>query len=453
MEVIESTSDGLKRELKVKIEAAELSRRLDKKLDEIKGNVRLKGFRPGKVPVDHLRKVYGRSMMAEVVQQTVAESSAKAVQDRDERPAVQPDISLAQDQQEIEKIMSGNADLSYTLSFEVLPKIEVTDLAKLKLERPVAEVTEEEIANAIDQILEESTTFEDKDGAAEEGDQVVIDFEGAIDGVKFDGGAAEDAPVVIGRNQFIPGFEEGLIDAKSGEEREVKVTFPEDYPGAPELAGKEAVFAVKVKSVGKPVKPTVDETFAKAVGFDSMEKLREGVENRIKEQYGRISRLRVKRELLDALDKAHKFELPEILVKQEFDTIWRQVTGELERAGKTFEDEGTTEEKEKKKYEELAERRVRLGLVLAEIGEKSDVKITDDEVNNALMERLRQFPGQEQQVYEFYQKNPQALAELRAPIFEEKVVDYILELAEVKDKTVTKDELIAAAEEDDEDDL
>jgi trigger factor len=452
MEVIESTSDGLKRELKVKIEAAELSRRLDAKLHEIKDNVRLKGFRPGKVPVDHLRKVYGRSMMAEIVQQTVAESSAKAVQDRDERPAVQPDISLAEDQKEIEQVMDGTADLSYTLSFEVLPKIEITDLKKLKLERPVAKISKEEVDEAIDKIAQDSTTFEDKDGAAKEGDQVVIDFEGSIDGVKFDGGAAEDAPVVIGRNQFIPGFEEGLIGAKKDEEREVKVSFPEDYPGS-ELAGKDAVFAVKVKSVGKPVKPAIDETFAKAIGFDSVEKLREGVEERIKEEYGRISRLRVKRELLDALDKAHKFELPGILVKQEFETIWRQVTGELERAGKSFEDEGTTEEKEKKKYEELAERRVRLGLVLAEIGEKSDVKITDDEVNNALMERLRQFPGQEQQVYEFYQKNPQALAELRAPIFEEKVVDYILELAEVKEKTVTKDELVAAAEEDDEDDL
>lgn len=450
MEVTESTSEGLKRELKVKIEAAELSRRLDEKLHEIKDNVRLKGFRPGKVPVDHLRKVYGRSMMAEIVQQTVAESSAKAVEERDERPAVQPDISLGQDQKEIEQVMDGAADLSYTLSFEVLPKIEIADLSKLKLERPVVEVAEEEIEKAIGQIAEESTTFEDKDGAAAEGDQAVIDFAGSIDGVEFDGGAGEDAPVVIGRKQFIPGFEEGLLGAKAGEEREVKVTFPEDYTSA-DLAGKDVVFAVKVKKVGAPVKPAVDETLAKAVGFESVEKLREGVANRIKEQYGSISRMRVKRGLLDELDKEHKFELPEILVKQEFETIWRQVTGELERAGKSFGDEDTTEEKEKEKYEELAARRVRLGLVLAEIGEKSEVRITDDEVNKALMERLRQFPGQEQQVYEFYQKNPQAMAELRAPVYEEKVVDYILELADVTDKTVTKEELLAAAEDDEDD--
>lgn len=450
MEVTESTSEGLKRELKVKIEAAELSRRLDEKLHEIKDNVRLKGFRPGKVPVDHLRKVYGRSMMAEIVQQTVAESSAKAVEERDERPAVQPDISLGQDQNEIEQVMDGAADLSYTLSFEVLPKIEIADLSKLKLERPVVEVAEEEIEKAIGQIAEESTTFEDKDGAAAEGDQAVIDFAGSIDGVEFDGGAGEDAPVVIGRKQFIPGFEEGLLGAKAGEEREVKVTFPEDYTSA-DLAGKDVVFAVKVKKVGAPVKPAVDETLAKAVGFESVEKLREGVANRIKEQYGSISRMRVKRGLLDELDKEHKFELPEILVKQEFETIWRQVTGELERAGKSFGDEDTTEEKEKEKYEELAARRVRLGLVLAEIGEKSEVRITDDEVNKALMERLRQFPGQEQQVYEFYQKNPQAMAELRAPVYEEKVVDYILELADVTDKTVTKEELLAAAEDDEDD--
>lgn len=451
MEVTESISEGLKRELKVKIEAAELSRRLDEKLHEIKDTVRLKGFRPGKVPVDHLKKVYGRSMMAEVVQQTVAESSAKAVEEREERPAVQPDISLGDDQKEIEQVMNGGADLSYTLSFEVLPKIEITDLSKLKLERPTVEVTDEEVQRGIDQIVEESTTYEDKDGAAADGDQAVIDFVGSIDGENFDGGAGEDAPVVIGRNQFIPGFEEGLIGAKAGDEREVKVTFPKEYPGAPDLAGKDAVFAVTVKSVGAPVKPAVDDTLAKAVGFESVDKLREGVANRIKEQYGSVTRVRVKRSLLDALDKTHKFELPEILVKQEFDTIWRQVTGQLEQAGKSFEDEDTTEEKEKKKYEEIAARRVRLGLVLAEIGETAEVKISDDDVNNALMERLRQFPGQEQQVYEFYQKNPQAMAELRAPIFEEKVVDYILELADVTEKTVTKEELLAAAESDDDD--
>ncbi len=450
MEVTESTSDGLKRELKVVIGAQELNKRLADRLDEIKGNVQLPGFRPGKVPVNHLRKIYGKSIMAEVVQQTVTETSQKAVADREERPAVQPDISMTEDEKEIEKVISGEADLAYTLSFEVLPKIKITDLAKLKVEKQVVDVLDEEIETAIERLVEESITFTPKDGAAEDGDQIVIDFEGMIDGLKFDGGKADDAPVTIGRNQFIPGFEEGLIGAKAGEERTVNVTFPADYAGE-HLAGKDAVFAVKIKSVGSPVRPEVDATLAKANGFETVEKLREGVAKKIGDDYGSVSRMRVKRSLLDALEEAHKFELPQVLVDQEFETIWKQVTTGLEEAGKSFDDEGTTEEAEKEKYLKIAQRRVRLGLVISEIGDTAEVKISDDEVNNALMERLRQFPGQEQQVYEFYKKNPEAVAELRAPIFEEKVVDYILELADVTEKKITKDELFASIEDEDED--
>lgn len=445
MEVTESTSDGLKRELKVVVPANELADKLTNKLEELKTSVRLKGFRPGKVPVDHLRKVYGRSVMAEIVQETVAETSQKAVSDRQERPAVQPDIALSEDKDEIEKVITGKADLSYTLSFEVLPKIEITDLAKLKLERPVVEVTKEEIDGGLDRLAEDATTYEEKKGAAAEGDQVVIDFEGTINGNPFEGGKAEDAPVVIGRNQFIPGFEEGLVGAKAGEERTVDVTFPDEYP-AEDLAGKDAKFAVKVKRVEGPVKAEVDEEFAKARGAESVDKLRDMISDQIGKSYSGLSRMVIKRELLDALDEAHKFELPGILVDQEFDTIWQQVTASLEQAGKTFKDEDTTEEAEKKKYREIAERRVRLGLVISEIGSDADVQISDDEVNAALMERLRQFPGQEQQVYEFYKNNPSALAELRAPIFEDKVVDYILELADVKEKKSTKDELMKAVE-------
>lgn len=445
MEVTESTSDGLKRELKVVIGAQELNKRLADRLDEIKGNVRLPGFRPGKVPVDHLRKVYGKSIMAEVVQQTVTETSQKAVSDREERPAVQPEISMTEDEKEIDKVINGEADLAYTLSFEVLPKIKTTDLAKLKVEKPVVEVQDDEIDTGIERLVEQSITFTPKDGAAEDGDQTVIDFEGTIDGLKFDGGKADDAPVIIGRNQFIPGFEEALIGVKAGEDKTINVSFPDDYPGD-HLAGKDAVFAVKVKSVGAPVTPEVDDELAKAQGFESVAKLREGIAERIGEDYTSIARMRVKRSLLDALEETHQFELPQILVDREFDTIWHQVTTGLEEAGKTFADEDTTEEAEKEKYRKIAERRVRLGLVISEIGDTAEVKITEDEVNKALMERLRQFPGQEQQVYEFYQKNPEAVAELRAPIFEEKVVDYILELAEVKEKKVSKDELFASVE-------
>jgi trigger factor len=449
MEITESTSEGLKRELKVVVPATELNQRLSDKLQELKGTVQLKGFRRGKVPVEHLRKLYGRSVMAEIVQQTVVETSQKAVSDRDERPAVQPDISLSEDQEEIEKVMAGNADLAYTLSFEVLPKIEVTDLAKLKLEKPVVEVTEEEIDGGMRRLVRDATTYAEKDAAAAEGDQVVIDFEGRIGGLAFDGGKAEDAPVVIGRNQFIPGFEEGLIGAKAGEERTVKATFPDDYPDE-HLAGKEAEFTVKVKRVEVPVIPEVDEAFAKARGAESVEKLRELIAEQIKHTYDDLARMVMKQELLDALDKGHKFELPQVLVDQEFETLWKQVTGSLEQAGKTFEDEGTSEEAEKKKYREIAERRVRLGLVISEIGNTADVDVSDEEVNAALMERLRQFPGQEQQVYDFYRNNPVALAELRAPIFEDKVVGYVLELAQLTEKKSSREELLAAINEEEE---
>lgn len=449
MEVTESTSDGLKRELKVVIAAKELNQRLSDKLDEIKGDVSLKGFRPGKVPIDHIRKIYGRSVMAEIVQQTVSETSQKAVADREERPAVQPEVSLGENEGEIDKVIEGKADLAYTLSFEVLPEIKITDLAKLKLERPVSEVLKEDIDTAIDRLQEESTAYTEKDGAAADGDQVTVDFEGSIDGLKFDGGKADDAPIVLGTKQFIPGFEEGLIGAKAGEKRTLNVTFPDDY-AADHLAGKDAVFEVAVKKVGSPEKPEVDDKFASAVGFDTADKLREAVEQKLDEEYKSMSRLRAKSALLDALDKSHKFDLPQVLVDQEFDAIWKKVTGELEQAGRTFEDEDTTEEETRKKYREISERRVRLGLVLAEIGSGVDIEISDDEVNKALMERVRQFPGQEQQVYEFYQKNPDAITDLRAPIFEEKVVDYILELANVTEKKVSKEALFTDPEDEDE---
>lgn len=442
MEVTESTSDGLKRELKVVIAAQELNERLSNRLDEIKGNVQLKGFRPGKVPVAHLRKIYGRSVMAEVVQQAVAESSQKAMADRDEQPVVDPDISMSEDEGEIEKVISGEADLAYTMKFEVLPEITVTDLKELKIERPVVEVTSDEVDAAIDRLVLERTIYNEKDGPAADGDEVIVDFEGTIDGLNFDGGKADDASIVIGSKLFIPGFEDGLVGAKAGDERRLEIAFPKDY-ASEHLAGKDAVFEVKIKRVGSPQRPAVDDEFAKSLGFESVAAMRGEVEKRLGEELRGVSRSWAKRDLLDALDEKHSFEVPHSLFQLEFDAIWKKINDELENAGRTFEDEGTSEEEERKRYEALAERRVRLGLVLSEIGKEADIKVTDDEVNKALMERVRQFPGHEQQVYEFYQKNPHALADLRAPIFEEKVVDYALELADVTEKKMTREELLA----------
>jgi trigger factor len=442
MHVTETSAEGLRRQLKVVIGAEELEKRLSARLDELKGKARLKGFRPGHVPKEHLRKVYGRSVMAEVVQQAVAETSREALSQRQERPAFQPTVGLPEDQNEIDKIFAGTSDLAYTLSFEVLPKIELMDFGKLALERPVAEVNDADIDTSLDRIRAANLRYTPKQGAAESGDRLLIDFTGSIDGTPFEGGAAQDAPVMLGGGNFIPGFEEGLTGARAGEERQIEATFPDNYPEA-RLAGKTAHFAVKVKEVGSPETPPLDEAFAKSLGVESIEKLRETVKQRLEQDRGSVSRLRLKRALLDALNDAHSFELPPTLVDNEFQAIWQQVTADLERSKRSFEDEGTTEEKARQEYRDIAARRVRLGLILSEIGSRNQISITDDELSRALVERARQFPGQERKVYDYYRNNPQLLAELRAPIFEDKAVDYILELAKVTDKAVTPEELYA----------
>jgi trigger factor len=446
MNVTETNTEGLRRELKVVIGADELERRLSARLDELKGRARLKGFRPGRVPKEHLRKVFGRSVMAEVVQQAVEETSRAAISQREERPAAQPTVGLPEDPAEIDKIFGGTSDLAYTLSFEVLPKVETMDFGKIALDRPVAEVTKDDIEKAIGRLRAANLRYKPKDGAAASGDRLIIDFTGTIGGEPFDGGTAEDAPVLLGSGQAIPGFEEGLTGAKAGEEREIDVTFPEDYPAA-HLAGKAARFAVKVKEVGAPEEPPVDDDFAKALGVDSVEKLRETVKQRLEQDRATASRLKLKRALLDTLNESHSFELPPSLVDNEFQAIWRQVQSDLERTKRSFEDEGTTEEKARAEYYDIAARRVRLGLLLSEVGTRNKIAVSEDEVSRALLERIRQFPGQERKVYDFYRNNPQMLAEIRAPIFEDKVVDYILELAKVTDKPVSVEELYADPDE------
>jgi len=440
MQVTETVSDGLKRELKVTVARPEIEEKVDARLQEMKQRANIKGFRPGKVPVEHLRRLYGRSITTEVLQQTISETSQQALAEREERPAQQPQINLPEDSEGVENVISGDADLEYTMSFEVIPDMELADLSKLKLEKEVAEVDEEDIEKSVRQLLESSATYEPKDGPAEDGDQVKVDFVGKIDGEPFEGGAAEDIAVVIGKNQFIPGFEEGLVGAKAGEERVVEVTFPQEY-GAEHLAGKEAQFDVTVKEVGAPQLPEADDEFAKTMGFESMDKLREAIRDKLSKELEQASRTKVKRQLLDALEEAHDFELPASLVEQEFNELWQQTTQQMERSGKTFEDMETTEEAERERNQKLAERRVRLGLVLAEIGQRNNIEVSDEEMKRAMMDHARQYPGQEKQVIEFFQQNPNSLMELRGPIFEDKVVDYALAMAEVTEKTVSKDDL------------
>jgi trigger factor len=384
--------------------------------------------------------------MAEVVQQALEETSRKAISDRNERPAHQPNINFGEDKDEIERVLTGKSDLAYTLSFEILPQIAITDLTQLKLEREVADVTEEAIDKAVANLVERSIKHEpEADRPAGNGDRLTIDFVGRIDGIEFEGGKGEDVQLVVGEGQFIPGFVEGLEGAKAGEERVVKVKFPEDYPGK-EVAGKDAEFTIKVKEVAKPVRPAVDDEFAKTLGAQSLPNLRELVRARIGNEYGEVTRQRLKRQILDALDKAHEFSLPETLVAGEFDGIWQRFTKTLEAEGKTIADAGKPEEELRAEYRKIAERRVRLGLVMGEIGDKQKVQVSQDELKRALIEQARRYPGQERFVYEYYEKNPAALVELRAPIFEDKVVDHIVEQAKPVEKKVSVEELLKPME-------
>jgi len=446
MQVTETKAEGLTREIEVVVPAADLEARLQTRLFEAKDQVRLKGFRPGKVPVSHLRKTYGRSLMAEIVNQIINETPRKAIADRNERSAMQPEVAMSEDEGEAEKVLGGGTDFRFTLRYETLPTFDVKDTSDIAIERPVVEVADEEVEEQVKRIAENARTYADKDGAAENGDRVTMDFVGKIDGEAFQGGSAEDSNLVIGSGQFIPGFEDQLIGAKAGDEREVKVSFPEDY-GAAHLAGKEAVFDVKVKAIAAPGELELNDELAKQMGLESIEKLREIVRGQIESQFGAMTRQKVKRQLLDALDKDYDFPLPEKLVEAEFNNIWSQVSRELEQSGKTFEDEDTTEEKAREDYRKLAERRVRLGLVLSEIGEKAGVTISDEELQRALFEQVRQYPGQEQQVYDYFRKTPEAIQSLRAPIYEEKVVDHLLGSVKVTDKTVSREELMKEDEE------
>jgi len=447
MQITEVNTDGLKRTLKVTVGQNELGERFNERLGEIKDRVQLKGFRKGKVPLAHIKKLYGRSLMAEVLEQAVRETSSKAISDRNERPAMQPAIDMPEDQNEIEKVISGEADLAYSMSFEVLPEITITDLSKLELERLVVEVTPEAIDEVIEDLKKRSTTYEPEEGrVAANGDRVTLDFVGKIDGVPFEGGEDTDMQVIVGQGNFIPGFEEGLVGVKAGDEKVVKATFPEAYQEE-KLAGKEADFEVKVKEVAAPKLPEVNDEFAKTLGAENVDNLKELVTKQLQQEYLQAARVKLKRELLDELEKVHNFELPPSLVDNEFELIWKQLADSMLREGKSFEDEGKTEEESRAEYRKLAERRVRLGLVIGEIGDKNKIQVSQDELRRALVEQARRYPGQEKFVYEYYEKTPGALAQLRAPIFEDKVVDHVLEEAKPSEKTVSKADLMKALQE------
>jgi trigger factor len=432
-------ADGLRRTFRVVVPAADLKAQLDAKLAEVAPKVQLKGFRTGKVPAGHVRKLFGAEIMRDVINEEVQRSTQKAIEEASVRLAAEPRLNLESD---LTQVQAGAVDLAFSLEVDVMPDFEPADVRGIELEKLVAPVEEMQIQAMLEDIAKANRSFEPKDGPAADGDSLTIDFVGKVDGVAFEGGSAEGAELVLGSNQFIPGFEAQLVGASAGEERTINVTFPADY-GAEQLKGKDATFDVVVKQVRAPKDTAVDADLAAKLGFDSLDDLQALVKSRLEREHASMTRAKAKRALFDKLDTLHDFALPPGMVEAEFDQIWRQVEADKASGQLDEEDAAKSEDDLKADYRRIAERRVRLGLVLAEIGRRNEVTIRDEEVAAAVGEQARRFPGSERQVFEFYQKNPNALAQIRAPIYEEKVVDFILELAKVSTRTVTRTELEA----------
>ncbi|ARQ03128.1 trigger factor [Pseudorhodoplanes sinuspersici] len=448
MQVTETLSDGLRREFSVVIPAGELDSKVSERLDAMKDKVRINGFRPGKVPTAHLRRMYGRSAMAEAIDAAMRDVNSKIVADNNFRLAMQPKVNLPEDEKAVEDVINGKSDLAYTVEMEILAPIELTDFKSIDVTRLVTAVNDEEVDEGLKRIADQNRPFAAKaEGAkAEKDDRVTISFVGSIDGVPFDGGSADDVAVNIGSNTFIPGFEDQLVGITVGENRKINVTFPENYPAA-QLAGKAAEFDVTAKTLEAPSEVKIDDEFAKSLGMESLDKLKDAVRERIQREHDSVSKQRVKRVLFDALDERHKFPLPPALVEQEFNNLWTTATEELKQQGRTFEDENTTEEKERAEYQRIADRRVRLGLLLDEIARRNNINVTDEETTRAIVEHVRQYPGREKELWDMFRNNPEAVASIRAPLIENKVTDFILALAKVSDKTVSREELYRNDEE------
>ncbi len=441
MQIVEKSGEGLSRVYGVTIPMADLATKLDARIAEVTPTLNIKGFRPGKVPTAHVRRLYGKALMSEVVEQTLNESTQKVLADNKLRPAGDPDLTPEGD---MSAVMDGKADLGFQIAIDIMPDFEPVDPATLSLKRPVYEPTKAEVDEAVDELAKQNRTYETKTGKtvkAKDGDMVVIDFLGKVDDVAFDGGAAEGAELVLGSGQFIPGFEAQLVGAKPGDAVAVKVTFPADYQSE-NLKGKDAVFDVKVTEVKGPVDSPADDAFAEKLGIETLEKLRELLKSNLEQQYAGASRFKLKRALLDQLDTKHDFPLPPKMVEAEFASIWQQVQQDKEAGELPPEDLKKSDKKLQEEYRKIAERRVRLGLVLAEIGRANNIQVTDQEVNDAMLTEARKYGAQAQQVYDLFRQNPNAQAQLRAPIFEDKVVDLIVEKAKVKDQKVSKEDLL-----------
>ena len=441
MQVVEKSGEGLSRVYGVTVPQADLSARLEARIAEIAPTLNVKGFRPGKVPPAHVKRLYGKQLMSEVLEQALSETTQKVLTDNNLRPAGEPELKPEGD---IQGVLDGKADLTFEVSVDLMPEFEPVDPATLSLVRPVYAPTDAEVDEAVAELASQNKTYEAKTGKsvkAKEGDMVVIDFVGRIDGEAFEGGSAEGVELVLGSGQFIPGFEDQLVGAKPDSDVEVKVTFPENYQAA-HLAGKEAVFETKVKEVKAPVDTVVDDAFAERLGIENLEKLKELLKTNLEQQYQGASRFKLKRALLDELDAKHDFPLPPKMVEAEFASIWAQVQQDKAAGNLPEDDAGKSDEQLEKEYRKIAERRVRLGLVLAEIGRANNVQVTDQELADAMRREALRYGPQAQQIFDLFRQNPNAQAQLRAPIFEDKVVDLIIEKAKVEDKPVDKEELL-----------
>ncbi|MFL5332419.1 MAG: trigger factor [Geminicoccaceae bacterium] len=435
MQVEQVVAEGLKREFKVIVPAGEIEQRVHARLEKLAKTVRLPGFRPGKAPLPLLKKQYGRSILGEVLEEAVDEGSKKTIGDNELRPALRPKIEVTS--------FDEGKDLEFDLKLEVLPEVPQVELSTISLTRLVAETPTDKVEQAIENFAKSRQKFETpaEPRPAANGDQLLIDFEGRIDGTPFEGGAGKGFPLRLGSNSMVPGFEEQLVGALPGETREVAVKFPEGY-GRPEISGKDAVFTVVVNEVKAPIPVAIDDDWAKELGFEDLAELKDTFQKRFTDEYRSLSRAKLKRALLDRLAEDYPFAVPEGMVDLEFEAIWKQLTEEAERTGSPIQEEGKNEDELKGEYRSIAERRVRLGLLLSDIGTRNEVKVEGEELQQAVMREAGRYPGQERKVFEFFKNNHAALEQLRAPLFEDKVCDFIFDKVQVSDQPVSVEELM-----------
>ncbi len=438
MDITQVAAEGLRREFRVTYGAEEIEREITRRLEEIGRKARIPGFRPGKVPLKLLRARFGASVLGEVLEKAVEEGTRRVVEEHELKPALRPKV-------EITSYEEGR-DLEFRVDVEVLPEVPEVDLSAVELVRYVAEVPEETVRRAVENLAEARRRFEPVDRPAEQGDQVVVSFTGTVDGEPFEGNRGEHVEVVLGSNTLLPGFEEGLVGKKAGDSFRIEVKVPEDHPRE-DLRGRTVVFEGTVEEVRAPQPVEIGDELAKSYGFENLAELEKAVRERFADEYRRRARERMKRQLLDWLAENVKFEVPQGMVDLEFQNIWRQFEEEMQRSGTTFEQLGRSREELEEDYRAIAERRVRLGLILSEIGRRNQITVSEQELQQAVLREAQRAPGREREVIEFFRRNPAALQQLQAPIFEDKVVDFVFELARVREEEVSPEELFREEDE------